>query len=403
MNEAVEFLMKFARALSIVGLYPPSHTTRQGALDDTYQCLQDLFEVDKHPIFSFLGDEVVLGTQPLRELRDWEWSSRLAAIGMQRLEFDSNVPITPDELDSLMDKIVSRFTVRGTDSPEMSQEGGAGIRFGAVGVGDEGELVELEETEILTGTIPFSLEDEAGAVVWLHDVVRAGGQFPLMEAESVVRSLAVIMHGHEKLMLPLLQLGESVEYATTHSVNVSVLSMALGEWLGLGPKDVHALGVAGLLHDLGKVRIPDKILNKPGRFTPQETEIMQTHVVEGARMILTSGHELDLAATVAYEHHVMIDGGGYPSFRYPRDCHYASKLVHVCDVYDALCAPRPFRDAWPAKRAFLYVREQAGTEFDEEIARTFCDMIEEWRPRLSTLKGDDVELVPESPLPTTTP
>ena len=390
MAEGVEFLQALAQALAVVALYPPGHTTRLRALDSTYQKLLDLFAVNKRPVFSFLGDEVVLGNRPLRELRNWEWSSRLAGIGMQRLEFDSTVPISLEELDALLDHIVARLTLRPTDSSVARQERVTGIRFGAVGIGDEVALEEKpEKEETATATSAFSLEEEAETVVWVHDVLRDGGELPLMEAEAVVRSLTVAMHGDQQMMLPLLQLRQFDEYTTTHSLNVSVLSMGLAEWLGLGGRDVRAVGVAGLLHDLGKVTIPKEILNKPGKFDDREREIMNSHAVEGARMILTSDQQLDLAATVAYEHHIMIDGGGYPSMRYPRDCHFASKLVHVCDVYDALRTKRPYRDSWPAKKVLAYIGQKAGSEFDGALAHSFMAMMGQWEPRLSTLHGDE--------------
>ena len=383
MSEAVEFLHSLARALAVVALYPPGHARREGALEDAYQRLLDLLAVDKRPIFSFLGDEVVLGKQPLREMRDWEWSGRLAGIGMQRLEFDSSIPISLDELDGLLDDIVARLTLRQTASATARQERVTGIRFGSIGVGDE--IAPEERKEVTTEPPTFSLREEAEAVVWVHEVLQEGGELPLMEAEAVVRSLTVAMHGDREMMLPLLQLRQFDEYTTTHSLNVSVLSMGLAEWVGLGGRDVRAVGVAGLLHDLGKVTIPKEILNKPGRFTPEEREIMGAHPVAGARMILTSDQQLDLAASVAYEHHIMIDGGGYPSLRYPRDCHFASKLVHVCDVYDALRTKRPYRDPWPAKKVLAYLMEKSGTEFDGALAQAFMAMMGEWEPRLSTL------------------
>ncbi len=398
MTEGVEFLRAFAQALSAVALYPPGHTTRQRALGNTYQRLVDLFAVNKRPTFSFLGDEVVLGKQPLREMRDWEWSSRLAGIGMQRLEFNSSIPISLGELDALLENIVGRLTLRPTDSSEARQERESGIRFGAVGVGDE---VAAEEGEVTTATIAFSLQDESEAVGWLHSEVRDGADLPLMEAEAVVRSLAVAMHGDRQMMLPLLQLRKFDEYTTTHSLNVSVLSMGLAEWLGYGAQDVRAVGVAGLLHDLGKVNIPKEILNKPGKFDEREREIMKAHPMDGARTILTSDQQLDLAAAVAYEHHIMINGGGYPSLRYPRDCHFASKLVHVCDVYDALRTKRPYRDSWPAKKVVAYVEERSGTEFDGEMAHAFTAMMDHWEPRPATLNGDETSpATQQSPAPT---
>src|SRR3989454_10190443 len=101
---------------------------------------------------------------------------------------------------------------------------------------------------------------------------------------------------------------------------------------GLSARDVRTFGVAGLLHDIGKVKIPIEVLTKPGRFSDSERALMNRHPAEGARLILRAEEDLDLAAVVAYEHHIMLNGDGYPTFQFRRDCHQGSKLVHVCDV-----------------------------------------------------------------------
>jgi putative nucleotidyltransferase with HDIG domain len=226
---------------------------------------------------------------------------------------------------------------------------------------------------------------------------------PLLEAEAVVRSLSVAMHGEQQIMVPLLRLRDFDEYTTTHSMNVSVLTMALAEWLGMGPRDVRAFGVAGLLHDLGKVKVPKEILNKSGRLLPEERQIMNSHPAEGAKMILLAEQELELAAVVAYEHHIMINGGGYPRFVYGRACHQASRLVHVCDVYDALRTNRPYRDAWPADKILAYVEERSGVEFDGQIAHAFTRMIREWEPGVAELSSESAPLPEPAPPPTPTP
>jgi putative nucleotidyltransferase with HDIG domain len=209
----------------------------------------------------------------------------------------------------------------------------------------------------------------------MHRDVKERGKLPLAEAEAVVRSLSMAMHGDQEMMLPLLQLKEFDEYTTTHSLNVSVLTMALAESLELSSDDVRTFGIAGLLHDLGKVNIPPDILNKPGKLTDDERRIIQNHPVDGARLIIESGRRLDLAAAVAHEHHIMINGHGYPKCHYPRDCHKASKLIHVCDVYDALRTRRPYRDAWEPDRIITYIEERAGTEFEPEAATAFVAMM----------------------------
>jgi putative nucleotidyltransferase with HDIG domain len=185
------------------------------------------------------------------------------------------------------------------------------------------------------------------------------------------------------MLLPLLTLKEFDQYTTTHALNVSVLSMGLAEFMGLSPREVRAYGVAGMLHDLGKVRVPKDILTKPGKLTPEEWSLMRSHTVEGARLILQSDENLSVAALVAFEHHIMINGGGYPDRHYRCDCHKASTLVHVCDVYDALRTKRPYRDAWEPAATLAYIEQGIGTEFDADVAKAFIAMMGKWEPRLA--------------------
>ncbi len=381
---AIRFLNAFAQALSTMTLYPDGHPAREGIIDTAYHNLRALQELDARAAFSFLGDEVVLGQRPLRDLRGWDWSQRLAAAGIQRLQFESEV--TREEFEGFMSEVLARLTLSALQqAPDAGQLSGSRgpIRFGAVGIR---ELAP--EPDLATATIALTLDEEAQTIQWLHEEAARPSGLPLAEAEAVVRSLAAAMHGDQAVVLPLLQIRRYDEYTTTHSLNVCVLAMGLAEWLGLGARDIRAFGTSGLLHDIGKTKIPSEILNKAGRLEPNEREIMNAHPVEGARIIMESEEKLDLAIVVAYEHHVMLNGGGYPRFDYPRECHQASKLVHVCDVYDALRTNRPYRAAWPAAKVLGYLEERAGTEFDPEMVRAFVKMMAEWEPKMATMEGD---------------
>ncbi|HJU67072.1 MAG TPA: HD domain-containing phosphohydrolase [Gemmatimonadaceae bacterium] len=379
MSEPARFLSAFAQALSTMALYGDGHPAREKAIDNAFEQLEALQRYDPSPRFSFLGAEVVYGERALRELREWEWGGRLASAGIQRIELQPGV--TREEYETFLGDIMARLTASDVDTTEQRQTRATNIRFGAIGVRGATGMKETAEA-LPTATITYTLGEEAEAVRWLHGEVEHRGELPLVEAEAVVRSLSVAMHGESQVVIPLLELKEFDQYTTTHSMNVSVLAMALAEFMGLGKRDVRAYGVAGLLHDLGKVRIPREILVKPGRLTPEERAIMNRHPADGARIIFASDKQLDLAAVVAYEHHIMLNGGGYPCLHYGRDCHRASRLVHVCDVYDALRTRRPYRDAWESERALEYLESRAGTEFDPDVARAFCAMMRQLDRRL---------------------
>ena len=384
MSEPARFLNALGHALAVMALYPADHPSREGAVDDAYRELDDLSTGPVPPSFTFLDDEVVYGRERLRELKAWDWGRRLVAAGIQRLELERRV--SRDEFQGFLEEILGRLALSSVSTGEHRQMRALGIKFGAVGL--QGQADAAPPDQLDPTTLELTLGDEAETLRWLQHQVQTGGPIPLIEAEAVVRSLSVAMHGDRRVVLPLLQLKEFDQYTTTHSLNVAVLAMALAEGIGCRPADVRAFGVAGLLHDIGKVRIPLEVLTKPGKLTDEEFKVMRQHPVDGARIILQSHDDLDLAAVVAYEHHIMLDGGGYPLVRYPRPAALASRLVHVCDVFDALSTNRPYRDAWPLAKTLAYLDERAGTEFDPDLVRAFRAMLDEGSAQMRVLHDD---------------
>jgi putative nucleotidyltransferase with HDIG domain len=393
-SDAVKFLTSVGQALSVMGLYPAGHPSRERAVDASFDLLHQLVQGETAPRFSFLEGDVIYGRQVVRELAGWEWGSRLASAGIQRIEFLEGVE--RDEYAGWLADMLQRIAGETPASAEARQLYPGSIRYGAVEVRGAKER-GLESIESADGAEPPSLDAEAEAIEWMHREVQQLGRLPLLEAEAVVRSLSLAMHSQSQIRLPLLQLKSFDQYTTTHSSNVAVLAMGLAEYLGLGSREIRQFGVAGLLHDLGKVRIPKEILVKPGKLSDEEREVMQRHPVDGARLILERETRLETAAFVAYEHHILLDGGGYPRLRYARDCHYASKLVHVCDVYDALCTDRPYRAAWESSRALDYLAERANLEFDPEIVQTFTAMIRQWNESRTLLEPPDPANAPAAP------
>ena len=388
MTDPAGFLHSFAQALAVMALYPDGHPSRERTVDAAFQCLEGLTASPTRPAFTFLDGEVVYGRDPLRDFKDWDWGDRLAGAGIQRLEFERQV--SRDEFESFLEEILARLALSAiTTTSESRQMRPLGIRFGAVGVQGQSQARAAAPVPVITlATLNVSLGEEVETLRWLQSEVQSKGAIPLVEAEAVVRSLSVAMHGERRMVLPLLQLKEFDQYTTTHSLNVSVLAMALAEHLDCSKSEVRAFGVAGLLHDIGKIRIPIDVLTKPGKLTVEERLMFDQHPVDGARIIMQSDDDLDLAAVVAYEHHIMIDGGGYPALHYGRECALASRLVHVCDVYDALRTKRPYRDAWDSETILAYLRGRAGTEFDPALVTAFIEMLKKSETQLGVVRGE---------------
>ena len=386
MNDPSTFLHSFGQALAVMSLYPEGHPSRERAIDAAYNGIDGLSHVSGRPSFTFLDGDVVFGRDPMRDFKDWDWGSKLAGAGIERIEVERQ--ITRDEFDGFLQEIHARLTLS-TVTAENRQMRSLGVRFGSVGIQGLQQPATAPPPTAALGAVGFSLGEEVETLRWMQGEVQGDRGIPLIEAEAIVRSLSVAMHADRGTVLPLLQLKEFDQYTTTHSLNVSVLAMALAENIGLRNGQIRAIGVAGLLHDIGKVRIPLAVLTKPGKLTDEERVLVQRHPVDGAQMIMESDQDLDLAALVAYEHHMMLDGCGYPKTHYGRAATLASRLVHVCDVFDALRTRRPYREAWEAERVFAYLIERAGTEFDPSLVTPFVGMMRKTEQHVSA--------IPESP------
>ncbi|MBT8335635.1 MAG: HD domain-containing protein [Gemmatimonadetes bacterium] len=374
MKDAIDVLTALARTVSAFAAYAHGHPSRERALDALSEALARLQESVPRPRFTFLDDEIVFEARPLRGMGEWPWAERFSRVGVQRVEFTG--PIERDDLLQFVDDLSGRLRRGSALASEARVTRPTRIRYGLVHVGEgDGDREPSPRAESVLGET-VDLETEGAVVRWLEGELRDGGRLHLAEAEGVVMSLLGAMQGGSDALLPLVRLKECDQYTTTHALNVAVLAMGLAEEIGLERSRVRAIGTAGLLHDLGKVRIPRDVLNKPGLLTDSERTLIQSHTVEGARVILEHDADLDLAAIVAYEHHRRTDDGGYPHFHTPRRCHDASDLVHVCDVYDALRTHRPYREAWEHRRVMDYIAEASGTEFDPAMVMAFSAMMD---------------------------
>lgn len=379
MTEPVLFLTTFVQTLATIRLYSPGHPQRSRAVDGSFAQLGKLLEVDSHPRFSFLEQSVIYGEVPIHDLPKWPWAQRLAAVGVQRMEFDRS--ISRADYEGFLDHVLNLLTT--TDEGFRPRGKRTTVRFGQVGVRGGEPVVKVEKPASVKKA--YTLEEEVAVVRHLQKQVSAGGRILPDEVETVVRSLAVAIRQQEVLLAPLLELKNYEHYAALHALNVAMLVMTFAESLGLTDADVHAFGIAGLLHDTGMILIPAELTMKDS-LTPAERALVESHPVEGARLILKQNGP-DLAATVAYEHHMRPDGTGYPRFVYPRDTHFASKIVSVCSAYDALRMARPYRPAWNMHRVLEYIYEGAGTVFDRDVAWHLVGMMQRLETRIAGRPG----------------
>jgi len=175
-------------------------------------------------------------------------------------------------------------------------------------------------------------------------------------------------------------IGESRSKETgNHVKRVAEYSKILALKYGLSEYDSEMLKQASPMHDIGKVGIPDSVLNKPGRFDENERKIMDTHATLGYDMLKSSKKALlQLAATVAYEHHEKWDGSGYPQGLKGDKIHIAGRITALADVFDALGSDRVYKKAWDDEKIFNLFKEEKGKHFDPQLIDIFFDNLEEF-------------------------
>lgn len=161
-----------------------------------------------------------------------------------------------------------------------------------------------------------------------------------------------------------------------HVRRIQGYSAALALRLGMDERASEAVGHASILHDVGKMQVPDGILKKPGPLTEDERRMIQRHTLAGER-ILANGRFFDRARQIARSHHENFDGSGYPDQRAAHDIPLEARIVHLVDVFDALVTERVYKPAWPWARALETVQAESGAMFDPELTRAFMSLAED--------------------------
>ncbi len=174
--------------------------------------------------------------------------------------------------------------------------------------------------------------------------------------------------------MDLLQLIESTQF--DHSKNVARLCRLLAERAGYSAEETSLIGMLALFHDVGKTGIPTEILNKPGPLTPEEYDVVKTHIIIGRDKIQSVAELLMIAARTAYEHHERIDGNGYLHLT-ESEIHPYSKLIAICDVFDALYSRRAYKSQWAIDDISEYFRAQTGKHFDGSLVSIFFGALDE--------------------------
>ncbi len=196
-------------------------------------------------------------------------------------------------------------------------------------------------------------------------------EVPIAECKEIVNNYIELMIDIVGVVDSLYQVKDHNEYTFRHSLNVAIMAGILGKWLGFAGQQLKDIILAGLLHDIGKIMIPQSILDKPGKLTDEEMDIVKTHPKIGDQLI-AGASELSQAVKLGIlQHHERSDGSGYPAGLVYGDIHICARIVAIADVYDAMTTERVYRKQMPPFTAVEIIIEEMYDKLDPELCCTF--------------------------------
>lgn len=258
------------------------------------------------------------------------------------------------------------------------------------------------------------------AVAIMYDVfqsISAGKMVDVRKVGTVIDSIVEQLHAKDKMLVQLAKINDADSYSVSHCVNVCIYSLFIGTKIGLKPHELKTLGLGALLHDIGKLRIPDKILSKVGKLTDQEFSIIKNHSRIGYRS-LNSSETMEDVRVIVRDHHEKCDGSGYPNGITADKITFLTKIVTVADIYDAVTADRAYRAKMlPHEGMEILMANYSAGKIDGRVVETFTREVIcypvgcvvrlstgelgrvvdtsgiSWRPKVAVVKGKTVSFI----------
>ena len=375
-----ELLARFSGARRSVTFYPRGHVVVKDNLEALWKAIQEFHSEDVDVPLVFFDDEVMLGEQLLAAesvifdqlIRDMQ-ASGMTSVNFRRgltlEELERSMQVLSCDWNALEAKGGLEAAVAAANIPE--------VEIGTVAFARDADDFATEITmdgqftyeQALDALRDFSLKQEHGKSPSVDN------------AREAVRSVVDNVLENKGAMLELSGLKDYDEYTFFHSVNVTILSIALGSLISSNRRFLNSLGVGALMHDVGKMTVELEVLNKPGSLSAEEWALMRMHPVYGAE-VASGMRGLDRSSIVVIlEHHMRYDLDGYPERRPRRPQHLTSRIVAIADSYDAMTSRRSYAVAHRQDEAVEVLAKNAGTAYDPVLVRMFTQMLGMYPPR----------------------
>ncbi len=378
-------ISQLTAAVMNTSLYSPTHPQVAQYIDKANTVLAEILQHKPEITILLIGDDLVADNRQLVATGTASYVANFTRIlkrkAIERITFVAGLPKT--ELQGFLQDLASpdAASVRSTSFIKL---GKVELRIKKV---DEGGP---SGGNIQTDTLPASAPDlsqeayqnllsltaaELDELKELYLRVKRHKKIDVRSVDDMVKGFITGFRQEVNPLSLLASLKSVNEYTFTHVTNVCILTMSLAEFVGFKGEHLHRIGVASLLHDIGKIFIPDEILSKPGVLTQDERRAIETHTVKGARYLMGVEGIPKLAVLAALEHHQKFDGNGYPSIKGGWTPNITSQLISIADVFDAMRSKRSYQQSHSLEKIEGVLTRGKGTSFNPILVDNFLKMI----------------------------
>jgi HD-GYP domain-containing protein (c-di-GMP phosphodiesterase class II) len=376
-----DVLARFSGSRRAMRFYPMGHPAVREAAVGLMEVLAHYFDEGVDVALTFFENEVMLGHQLLteesvlfdqlvRDISEGAVNSVTFKRGLSAPELERALPLLTADAAQIEAAGGLEKAVDAADAPNVSM---AIVRVFERDGRSEGLGSDEAARSSYTDALDLMRE--------LDRLVKSNRAASAERVRGVVRNLVDNILTNRHALVGLSGLKDYDEYTFFHSVNVAILSLALGSMLSSDRRFLNSLGVGALMHDIGKMAIEVEVLNKPGALTSDEWEQVRRHPLVGAG-VAASMPGLDRASIVVIlEHHMRLDLDGYPQRRPPRRQHLSSRIVALADAYDAMTSRRSYSEARLQDEAMEVLAKNSGGAFDPVLVRLFVQMLGVYPPR----------------------
>ncbi len=375
-------------------LYSINHAKTTELIEKAFLSIKDVLRMSQEFTILVIDSDLIVNNKPIRPEEAKHYALFITILkqkGIEHISFSNKLTLAAlsgflADLSSPADMPIATYP--GVSSGKLTMRQNVGLQSGSDTAAPSGSgqgalpgkrLSAAEKDSQLSSRILALSNQQLAMAQELFFSIRNGKDADLRGVQDNMSSFITLFSKNLNPLSLLSSLKKGDEYTFTHVINVCILTLAQAEALGFQEHHLYDIGITATLHDIGKMFIPNEILNKPEKLDKNERATIETHAMKGAGYILTLPEVPKLAVLAALEHHIRFDGGGYPHIGHTWKTHIVSQMIAIADTFDAMRSTRPYSKAASEDQICEMMMREKGSTFNPMLVENFLNILQRKR------------------------